>query len=371
MGIFVSLVKITHMIKNNTYSLLLLLLFLSATGCISIREDIYLQKDGSGKFQLSLNMGKLVGNPFIASMLEEKMKSKDGQTDSPFNFEEILGDEEIMIQDIEGEEEDLGTIPTTPPPAYQKTHDMPDSSITIQSESFEILGEGEMDSLDYSYSAKVESKPSNEMITKVLKEGLSKMRMNASIYLSMLPKDSMPVGLTESPFFEQTYITFSSDMREQLMEEEKDFTIGLGFEFKNMAEIDEWMSYLKELKGLSSKLKGNQADMLGDMDLNSMGLGQTLSPAISYTPDGTNCFIRKHPESAAAASGSEDADMEMMNSFFEGCTYTITYHLPGKVKRSTLPNAQKQGNTLVAEYPLLDIMQQKVNPSGKVQFKKK
>ncbi|MEL6867274.1 MAG: hypothetical protein AAFP19_22805, partial [Bacteroidota bacterium] len=65
------------------YSLFLLLsCFLVFTGCIDIIEEITMKKDGSGQYQLKIDMSGLMADGGMRSMIEEMMKSEGGKENS-------------------------------------------------------------------------------------------------------------------------------------------------------------------------------------------------------------------------------------------------------------------------------------------------
>ena len=75
----------------NRFSILILvLLSFMFTGCIDMIEELFLEKDGSGQFKLTIDMGKLMENEFMREMLEGEMaESEDGEMeniDSIFYF---------------------------------------------------------------------------------------------------------------------------------------------------------------------------------------------------------------------------------------------------------------------------------------------
>lgn len=61
--------------------------------------------------------------------------------------------------------------------------------------------------------------------------------------------------------------------------------------------------------------------------------------------------------------------MQFLKQFIPNSTYKTIYHLPGKVKKSTVKNGIITGNTLIAEYPLLDIYEGETNLDGEIKFK--
>lgn len=62
-------------------------------------------------------------------------------------------------------------------------------------------------------------------------------------------------------------------------------------------------------------------------------------------------------------------ELEHAKLFYKGASYTTIYHLPGKIKKTTIPSASVDEGTLKAEYALIDIMQGRVKIEGEVKFK--
>ena len=52
-----------------------------------------------------------------------------------------------------------------------------------------------------------------------------------------------------------------------------------------------------------------------------------------------------------------------------GASYKTIYKMPGKVKQSTIPDAEIDGKTVTVEHPMLDVINQKVKIEGDIKFK--
>lgn len=65
----------------------------------------------------------------------------------------------------------------------------------------------------------------------------------------------------------------------------------------------------------------------------------------------------------------QDDMKEMMGMMLAGASYKTIYHMPGKVKKSTIPDAEIDGKTVTVEHPMLDVINQKVKIDGDIKFK--
>lgn len=66
----------------------------------------------------------------------------------------------------------------------------------------------------------------------------------------------------------------------------------------------------------------------------------------------------------------EEEELGFVKMFMENSQFSTVYHLPGKVKKCTIPNEVKEGNTVTITYELLDMLQQYPETSGTIKFKK-
>ncbi len=72
--------------KRNIILLLVLCSFL-LTGCIETLEEIYLNKDGSGKYSITFDMSEFFGNPMMKGLIEEAAQEEG--VDSTFALGEV------------------------------------------------------------------------------------------------------------------------------------------------------------------------------------------------------------------------------------------------------------------------------------------
>ena len=237
---------------KNIFLLLVASSFL-LTSCIETLEEIYLNKDGSGKYNVTFDMSEFFSNPMMKSLIEEaaKEEGEEGGFD--------LGETDTLIH----------------------------------------LGE-------------------SGMAEGVMKNAIMRMTMSDSL---------------------------------------GKFMINMSFPFENVGQIDEFFQQLSEQGA------GPDAGMMG-------GMSNML------TPGGKFVFKKKRlTRLKADKSGADDLfageDGEFVKMFFSGGSHTTVYHLPGKVKKTTIEGAEVDGNTVTVERPLMDLMEGKAGLEGEIRFKNK
>ncbi|MCB0704223.1 MAG: hypothetical protein KDC34_02895 [Saprospiraceae bacterium] len=144
-----------------------------------------------------------------------------------------------------------------------------------------------------------------------------------------------------------------SQMRMAVSDSRDEMVITISMNFKDLSDIEYFSSHLSEIAG-----EGIDGGM-------STGL----------IPEGTNYLtlkgkkLTRHaaPEGAMGALSEEELSMAQM--FFQGATFTSVYHFPGKVKKTTIPGAEIDGNKVTIVSDMLEVMSQEIDLSGDIQFK--
>ncbi|MCB9276218.1 MAG: hypothetical protein H6564_19405 [Lewinellaceae bacterium] len=224
------------------------LLFL--TSCIETLEEIYLNKDGSGKYSLTLDMSELFANPMMKAMLDEA--AKEGAADAGLNL-------------------------------------------------------GQMDTIIY------------------LKEqaGAGEAMSKGVLHMTM------------------------SDSLEQ-------FVVNMSFPFDEVGQIEQFFKELDEQGGSEAGAMAGSASM--------------------FMPAGLFEFSKKKLLRKKAGEGAQNEllageEGEFLKMFMASGTYKTVYHLPGKVKKTTIEGAQVSGNTVTVDRKLLDLMEGKATVDGEIRFK--
>jgi hypothetical protein len=142
-------------------------------------------------------------------------------------------------------------------------------------------------------------------------------------------------------------------MRLQMSETQSLFTTTMTFDFDDIKEVKEFQKAMVEL-GESGESGG-----LG---------GMTPMPGLFSINGGT--LVRSNSDDNALADSMDDENAEMMKMMMSGATYKTIYEFPRKVKSFDIDGAEKvDKKTLTATYSLLEVMDGKVDMSGKIKFK--
>ncbi|MBR9919397.1 MAG: hypothetical protein GYB31_01065 [Bacteroidetes bacterium] len=224
------------------------------TGCIEILEQIYLEKGGSGKYQITIDM---------SAMMDESVQDMLGQ----------FGEEDAASQ----------------------------------------LKGIELDSLI--------------MLEEVNKEAIS--------------------NLDKPEVFKGSQLRMiMSDSRDEMI-------MKMSMNFTELDDISYFTQHLGEVMGE------------GGMDGMSAGL----------VPEGTNLLslkgrkLTRHPAPADVEQMFSEDEMAMARMMFDGATFTSIYHFPGKVRKTSIPGAEVDGNMVKVESDMLDIMSNEEDLSGVIKFK--
>jgi hypothetical protein len=243
---------------NKLTILLLLVVSFFLTGCLDVIEEMYLNRDGSGKYTVTIDMSGLFEDDFMKSMIKSSLEQ----------------DSTMKLGDGNG-------LP-------------------------------EMDTIIYFKDMPAEQMGGNPEFWK---------RVHSKIVMSE----------EKSQFFTSIHLDFAS-------------TADIAYLYENIGKIGESNSQLGGLAGEGGLLPTN--------------VGYTFTK---------NLLTRKTPKPAEKAEEGEE--MEMMKMFMGSANYRTIYHLPGNVKKVTIPNAKIEGKTVTIEASMLDMMDGKANFDGAIKFK--
>lgn len=244
---------------NKLTILLLLTVSFFLTGCLDVVEEMYLNRDGSGKYSITIDMSGLFEDEFMKSMIKSSLEQQEA-------------------------------------------------------DGLNLGGNGlpEMDTIIYFKDMPAEQKGGNPEFWN---------RVQSKIVMSE----------TQGKFFTSINLDFAS-------------TADIAYLYDNIGKIGESNAQLGGLTGDGGLLPNN--------------VGYTFAK---------NILTRKTPKTAAKAEEGED--MEMMKMFMGSANYRTIYHLPGNVKKVTIPKAKIQGKTVMVEAPMLDMMDGKASMDGTIKFK--
>ncbi len=135
--------------------------------------------------------------------------------------------------------------------------------------------------------------------------------------------------------------------------------ITYGLSFKQVEDINYFLEVLPKFQDEEGEL------------LQTMGVADILPTNFKrFSMKGKKTLIR-HPGEQSSQKELSEEDMATLEMLYEDGTYKSIYHFPGKIKKTTIPNAQIQGNTLIVETPLLDLLKQEAQLDGLIKFKRK
>ncbi|MFN7115787.1 MAG: hypothetical protein ACK4TA_03255 [Saprospiraceae bacterium] len=227
------------------------------TGCFDIVEEVFLNKDGSGKYHITMDMSGLFTDPMMKGMMEQTLREQAG------------GDAQLAL-----EKDSV---------IYFK--DLPEAA--------ELSGEDK----------------------KTLENMLIRMTMSES---------------------------------------KKQMLIRIEYDFKKIDDINKMNKVLAKV-GADQQLGGGMP-----------GGGLMSGEAANFS--WKKGLLKRLPVEIKAPA-EMDENMEMMKMFLGSANYKTIYHLPGKAKKVTIPNATVDGNTVTVENGMLEVMDGKAKLDGEIKFK--
>lgn len=246
---------------NRFWSLCLGTSLLFLTSCFDMLEEVHLNKDGSGKYAITMDMGGIFSNPFMKEALGEAMKSE--------------GDK--MGQNMM----EMDTV------------------------------------INFGESAQAKS-----------------------------------LSAKEQKLLEQVVMNMKSSEKEGVMK------IAMSIDFSSIGQLSEISKVMK-------KVGDNQGE--GNEMAQMFGGGQFTDFGELFALKGKKLFSRLPTPSMQGLLDDETKDM--MSMLLVGASYKTIYHMPGKVKKSTIPNSEIDGSTVTVDQSLLDVVNQKVKLDGDIKYK--
>ncbi len=144
-------------------------------------------------------------------------------------------------------------------------------------------------------------------------------------------------------------------MRIVMNEGEKAFRSEVKLNFTSLDDIDYFYKNLDKLgANEAGGGMGSMASFLptrGLFKLNKRNLQRLPAPKVDSSLNGE--------------------EMDMAKMFFSAASYKTTYHLPGRVARTTIPGAVVDGKTITITNSFLDIMEGKAKLDGEIKYKKR
>lgn len=211
------------------------------------------------------------------------------------------------------------------------------------------------------------------------KDGSGKYSL--SFDLSSMLKDPMMKGMMQQMMEEQEGMDFGeegmeqdtviyfkdspelADLREEnpefwdnvkmhtvMSESQEKIMISMSFDFKSMDDINYFYENMEKVSE-KNEMGG------GFLPMSNKGLFSLKKRELVRSPVKTD------------TKEMQDENIEMAKMFFASGTYKTIYHLPGKPKKSTIPNAVFEGNTVTVSTSLLEVIDGKAKLDGSIKFK--
>ena len=158
------------------------------------------------------------------------------------------------------------------------------------------------------------------------------------------------------------HTTFNRDEQKLLFEIEA--------EFEQLSDIDYFYKDFNKIQSISRSQPeegGAFSTSGGDIGLTSSG-DQPISFVEGILFELSKKSFIRHPVKRWENT-IDSEQLQFLKQFMPNAIYKTIYHLPGKIKKSSIPNSTFKDNILIAEYPLLDIYEGEVNLEGEIKFK--
>jgi hypothetical protein len=138
-----------------------------------------------------------------------------------------------------------------------------------------------------------------------------------------------------------------------MSEEAGEYYTAIKLDFSNPSDIAYLLEHMSELD--------TSGDPLGGLT----GQGGFFPRGVSYT-FANNTLTRTSKK--VDFKDAEEGD-EMMQMILAAATHKMVYNMPGSIKKTSIPNAQSNGNAVEVEASLLDMLQGNVQLDGYIKIK--
>lgn len=132
--------------------------------------------------------------------------------------------------------------------------------------------------------------------------------------------------------------------------------ITISFPFDKMSQVNQFNALLSKLQ--------NEGDG-GSLGMAGMG----MSPITSEFSVNGKTFNRKTTSTGKPSDQMDEETLSMARMMFTEATLKTIYHLPGRVRSTTLKEAAVDGKTVTTTFNLMDILDGNVDYNGQIKFK--
>lgn len=176
------------------------------------------------------------------------------------------------------------------------------------------------------------------------------MNMDSSFTFASSPEAaSLPAA--DKKLLEKVVISMKGSEKEEILQ------MGMTVNFDSFDDMEKIAAVMKKV---SEKGEGAGSGLMSGGQFSDFSKMFSMKKKKLFSRAGT-----KQP-----LDGLIQDDMkEMMGMMLAGASYKTIYHMPGKVKKSTIPDSEIDGKTVTIEHPMLDVINQKVKIDGDIKFK--
>lgn len=132
--------------------------------------------------------------------------------------------------------------------------------------------------------------------------------------------------------------------------------VSLNLDFDQLSDIDYLFKNLGDMAADSKKLSALGA-LNGDEPLLSQGPFQLKGKTLTRLP---------LPSQATQAAGE---NLDFVKTFLGSAKYVVVYNMPGKVKKTTIPNSKVSGSMVTVSSTLFELTQRKGQLDGTIKFR--
>lgn len=176
------------------------------------------------------------------------------------------------------------------------------------------------------------------------------MDMDSSFTFANAP-EAANLSAADQKILEKVVITMKGSEKEEVLK------MGMTVNFDSFAEMEKIAEVMKKV---SKDGEGPGAGLMGGGQFSDFSKMFSMKKKKLFSRSGTSQPL----------DGLIQDDMkEMMSMMLAGASYKTIYKMPGKVKKSTIPDAEIDGKTVTVEHPMLDVINQKVKIDGDIKFK--
>lgn len=178
------------------------------------------------------------------------------------------------------------------------------------------------------------------------------MNMDSSFTFASSP-EAASLSAADRKILEKVVVSMKGSEKEEVLK------MGITVNFDSFDDMEKISTVMKKV-GEKSEGGGPAAGLMGG--------GQFSDFSDMFSMKKKKLFSRSATKQPLEGL-IEDDMKEMMSMMLAGASYTTIYHMPGKVKKSTIPGAEVDGKTVTVEHAMLDVINQKVKIDGDIKFK--